>query len=111
MRICFDYKGATPEDIKTVLELFYENYKDVLGTDGEPVEIGKINVYIALNNKTDNDTLGIVDEDGDTIFWTVKNRIMQKTNKVPIANFSDPENPDDTLIVYKGKERPNKTWR
>lgn len=111
MRIKFDYKGATPEDIETVLKHFYETYQDSLGTDGEPIEIGKINIYISINNHTDNKNLFIQDKDGDTISWTVKNRVMQKTNKKAIVTFVDTENDEDKLIIYRDKERQNKKWR
>lgn len=110
MRISFDYKGVTPKDIENVIKLFYEEYKNELGTDGEVVEIGKVNVYIALNNKTDNSTLLTTDKDGDITSWTVKNRIMKNTNKELFTKFTDTENPDDITAVYIGKERKNKTW-
>lgn len=110
MRISFDYKGATPKDIEKVVELFYEKYKDELGTDDEPIEIGKINVYISLNNKTDNANLSTVNENGEITSWTVKNRVMKSTNKNLIAKFTDTQNPDDIVTVYEGKEQRNKRW-
>lgn len=110
MKIAFDYKGATPEDLKTILELFYEQFKESLGTDGEPLEIGKINVYISLNNRTDNAILSYTNE-GTPISWLVKNRELQKTNKKIVAKLTDTENAEDKLVVYQDIERENKRWR
>lgn len=110
MKIKFDYKEVSTEDIKTVIDLFYEKCKDSLGKDNEKIEMGKINVYISLNNKTDNEILYLQDEEKNSLYWLVKNRIMKKTNKKTIAKFIDTEDPEHSIVIYEDKEKTNKNW-
>ena len=108
MRICFDYKGASPEDIQAVLECFFEKYGKIKGSDGEPIEIGKINIYIAMNNQTDNTSVGIM-RGGEELSWVVKNRKLKTTSKTLIGELQSQEDEDDSLFLYEATG--GKNWR
>lgn len=109
MKIKFDYNNVSPEDVKAVLEEFYKSKEKALGTDNEPVEMGKINLYISYHNKTDNESLITVDDDGDIVSWLVKNRVMKRSKKEILLNIEDDEN-NRKVIIYKDKDKPNKNW-
>jgi hypothetical protein len=110
MKISFDYKNVDPEDIQIILEEFYKKYKNSKGTDGELVEIGKINIYISLKNQTDGAFLNILGDDGNPISWVIKNREIKNTNKKLLAMFNDSEKVDEKIFLYQDKERQNNRW-
>lgn len=109
MKIHFDYKDVSPDDIQEVVQFFYEKYKNDLGTDGKQVEMGKVNVYISIQNQTDSTPLDVV-SNGKIISWIVKKQPLQKTNKELIGKLEDSESQENQLFVYKSIENSNKRW-
>ena len=74
MKLSFEFDGATPEQVSSVLDIFYNVYGNGrISKDGEEVVIGKINLYVSLKCKDSGDLIGYYDkESGKEIVWHVK---------------------------------------
>ena len=75
MKIAFEFDGATPKQIATVLEKLYSDFESrPMKEDGVEVDqimIGKINIYVSLKGKESGQLCAFV-KDGKEIDWHVK---------------------------------------
>ena len=81
MKVSFEFDGATPEQVSSVLELFYKTYgEENISSDGEEIIIGKINLYVSLKCKDSGKLIGYYHKDnGKEISWHIKK--PSKNNK------------------------------
>lgn len=75
MKISFEFDGATPTQVASVLEKFYSEFENKPirenGTEVDSTVIGKINIYISTKCKESGKLLTFV-TDGKEVNWHVK---------------------------------------
>ena len=75
MKIAFEFDGATPKQIATVLEKLCSDFEGrPIKEDGVEVDqimVGKINVYVSLKGK-ESGVFCVPARDGKEIAWHVK---------------------------------------
>lgn len=75
MKIAFDFDGATPAQVASVLEKFYSDFEDRPvkedGIEVDKIMVGKINLYVSTKCK-DSGGLLTFNSNGKNLEWHVK---------------------------------------